>query len=673
MKIVLINTSEVTGGAAVAANRLMKALRKAGVEASMLVRDKKTDDPHVFSVNTSYLKRKINLIRFTWERIVIFLCNFLSKKNLFQVSIANTGTDISKHPLVQEADIIHLHWINQGFLSLSDLQKLIETGKPIVWTLHDLWPLTAICHYPGECEKYTSDCHQCPKMKRNPFYDIATSTFEKKKRMGLSTITFVGCSQWILEKAKKGVLLNSARSISIPNPIDTTTFQWRDRQTARKRFDLPSDKYLLLFAAAKVSDNRKGAVFLIEACERLKEVYQDRMEIVLMGNSSEELIRQFPFKVNTLGYISDQASMVSAYACADMFVIPSLEDNLPNTIMEAMACGTPCVGFHIGGIPEMIDHLKNGYVAAYKDTADLAKGIQWIIAHQESLRLREACIHKVQEYYQESVVIDKYLSLYHSLHSPISVDPHPTFSIITVTYNAEQWLERTILSVWAQSYPDIEYIVIDGASTDRTPEIIKRYSAGITYWVSEPDKGLYDAMNKGLRRATGDYVWFLNAGDTFYSPDTLRSVVASLKKAVSLPDVIYGETQIVDAFGNSLGRRRLRVPKQLTWKSFQRGMLVCHQSFAVKREIAPLYDTTYRLTADYDWCIQCLRQAKETHNTHLFLSKFLEEGMSSVNRKASLKERYVIMCKYYGRLMTTVWHIWFAIRFYFAKWVKGRI
>lgn len=215
--------------------------------------------------------------------------------------------------------------------------------------------------------------------------------------------------------------------------------------------------------------------------------------------------------------------------------------------------------------------------------------------------------------------------------------------------------------------------MIDGASKDKTVEIIKQYESGIAFWISEPDKGLYDAMNKGLKRATGDYVWFLNAGDTLYTADTVQRIVASLKKKVSLPDVIYGETRIVDAEGRSLGMRRLKAPEKLTWKSFRMGMLVCHQSFISKREIAPLYNTEYRLTADYDWCIQCLRRSKRIHNTRLILSNFLEEGLSSVNRKASLKERYEVMCKYYGKVSTILLHGWFAVRFYFAKWFKGRV
>lgn len=249
----------------------------------------------------------------------------------------------------------------------------------------------------------------------------------------------------------------------------------------------------------------------------------------------------------------------------------------------------------------------------------------------------------------------------------------PVFSIITITYNASRWLERTILSVLSQSYSSIEYILIDGASTDGTVDMIRQYASGIACWISEPDKGLYDAMNKGLQRATGDYVWFINAGDTLYTADTVQKIVSTLKKDVSLPDVIYGETMIVDAEGRLLGLRRLRAPQRLTWKSFRMGMLVCHQSFIAKRSLAPPYDTAYRLTADYDWCIRCLQKAETIHNTRLILSDFLEDGLSSVQRKASLKERYRVMCRYYGRWLTWLLHGWFAVRFYTAKWIKGRV
>ena len=250
-----------------------------------------------------------------------------------------------------------------------------------------------------------------------------------------------------------------------------------------------------------------------------------------------------------------------------------------------------------------------------------------------------------------------------------------TFSIITVTYNAAQWLERTMQSVLSQTYPDIEYIIVDGSSTDGTINIITNYELRITKWISEPDKGLYDAMNKGLKLAAGDYVWFINAGDRIHSENTIQEIVNRLSPfAFHLsPDIIYGKTEISDAQGNSLGMRRLKAPEKLTWKNFKMGMLVSHQSFIVKREIAELYDLQYHYAADFDWCIRCLKKTDNILNTHLTLSYFLEAGFSSANRKASLKERYDIMCKYYGKIPTQIRHLWFAFRFYIAKCLKKNI
>ncbi len=249
----------------------------------------------------------------------------------------------------------------------------------------------------------------------------------------------------------------------------------------------------------------------------------------------------------------------------------------------------------------------------------------------------------------------------------------PIFSIITVTYNAAQWLERTVLSILSQSYPHIEYIIVDGGSTDGTVDIIKQYESGLAYWVSEPDNGLYDAMNKGLRKATGEYVWFINAGDTLFSMDTIQQMAAIIQKKKVLPDVIYGETAITDKSGKQVAMRRLKAPEKLTWKSFRMGMLVCHQSFIARRAIAPEYDLQYRFSADYAWCIDCLKKSRRITNTRMTLANFLEAGMSEANRKASLQERYQIMCLHYGKVTTALLHGWFAIRFYYAKWFKGRV
>ena len=218
--------------------------------------------------------------------------------------------------------------------------------------------------------------------------------------------------------------------------------------------------------------------------------------------------------------------------------------------------------------------------------------------------------------------------------------PTPKFSIITVTYNAEAVLEDTIQSVISQTYHHVEYILVDGASKDGTLSIIDRYRDRITRIVSEPDKGLYDAMNKGIRLATGDYLCFLNAGDSFHEDDTLQQMVRSIS-GNELPDVLYGETELVDKEGHFIRMRRLAAPEVLTWRSFKQGMLVCHQAFFAKASLVEPYDL---------------------HKTHLTLIDYLEEGMTTQNRQASLRERFRIMARHYGLMSTVAHHAWFVLR-----------
>jgi glycosyltransferase involved in cell wall biosynthesis len=255
--------------------------------------------------------------------------------------------------------------------------------------------------------------------------------------------------------------------------------------------------------------------------------------------------------------------------------------------------------------------------------------------------------------------------------SPSSI----VFSIITVTYNAAEVLEETVISVCNQSYRNIEYIIIDGASSDETVNIAMQYKKQTTDLkgfkiITEPDKGLYDAMNKGLRNATGEYIWFLNAGDILKNTDIVRQI-AFMCRQETMPDIIYGETDLIDSKGNVFAKRQLKAPENLTWKSFKMGMLVSHQAFIVKRNIAPKYDLQYRFSADFDWCIRCMKKANSIIDSKLRLINYQYEGTTTANRKASLKERYKIMCKYYGTFPTQIRHLWFASRFYWAKILKN--
>lgn len=244
--------------------------------------------------------------------------------------------------------------------------------------------------------------------------------------------------------------------------------------------------------------------------------------------------------------------------------------------------------------------------------------------------------------------------------------PTPKFSVITVCYNAEATLEDTIQSVISQTYHHVEYIIVDGASKDRTMDIVNRYRDRIAVVVSEPDKGLYDAMNKGIRLATGDYLCFLNAGDSFHEDDTLQQMVHSIH-SLQLPDVLYGETELVDHEGHFLRMRRLQAPEHLTWKSFRQGMLVCHQAFFARRDLVMLYDLRYRFSADFDWCIKIMKKSKVLHNTHLTLIDYLAEGMTTRNHQASLRERFRIMARHYGWASTVAHHAWFALRLLLKK------
>lgn len=236
-----------------------------------------------------------------------------------------------------------------------------------------------------------------------------------------------------------------------------------------------------------------------------------------------------------------------------------------------------------------------------------------------------------------------------------------TLSVITVTYNAGHTLERTLKSVREQTYPHVEHVIVDGKSTDETVGLIRKHENNHTTWISEPDRGLYDAMNKAIGMATGDYLCFLNAGDTFYAPDTVEKMMRSFD-AANPPDILYGETAIVDDNGRFLHMRRLKAPNRLTWKSFRQGMVVCHQAFIVKRELADPYDLSYRFSSDFDWCVRMMKKGRSILNTRLILINYLNDGLTTTHRKASLKERYRIMAKHYGHASTLFHHTWFMVR-----------
>lgn len=413
MRVLILNTSEKTGGAAVAAGRLMDALNNNGVKARMLVRDKQTS-----RITVAGLPRPLSQQwHFLWERWVVFCHLHFSKRHLFEIDIANAGADITRMREFKEADVIHIHWINQGFLSLRGIRKILDSGKPVVWTMHDVWPATAICHYTRGCAHFKSRCHSCRLLPGDGGEnDLSSRIWEGKRRMlNGRNVHFVTCSRWLEGEAGQSALIAGHPITSIPNPIDTHVFMRGDKRKARMASSLPLDKKVILFVSQKVTDARKGMEFFVGAMERMVESCPEMREttvVAVLGGHAEDVVARLPLKACPLGYVSDERRIAAIYNAADVFVLPSLEDNLPNTVMEAMACGVPCVGFEVGGIPEMIDHLENGYVAKFRDVADLAEGIRWVLGGGGGVRLSDNCLRKVAAAYSQRSVALRYIDVY---------------------------------------------------------------------------------------------------------------------------------------------------------------------------------------------------------------------------------------------------------------------
>ena len=413
MRVLIVNTSEREGGAAVAANRLMDALNNNGVKAKMLVRDKETDNITVVGLKGGLLQR----FRFLWERWCVYYHLHFKRDHLFDLDMANTGFDITKLPEFKEADVIHLAWINQGFLSLKDIRKIINSGKAVVWTMHDLWAATGICHFTFGCEAYKGQCHNCFYLPRGgKSADLSALVFNKKKKVYYNSgIHFVACSKWLGNSARQSGLLTGLQLSVIPNPIDTHVFCPKDKRVARLHSRLPEDKRIILFVSQRVTMERKGMAYFIKAISLLAERYPEMKEntvIAILGGRADEVVSQLALPSFPLGYVKNERQLVDIYNSADVFVIPSLDENLPNTIMESMACGVPSVGFKVGGIPEMIDHQKNGYVASYKDADDLAAGIHWVLGEADKEELKRQCVQKVMSCYSQRSVAMKYVEVY---------------------------------------------------------------------------------------------------------------------------------------------------------------------------------------------------------------------------------------------------------------------
>ena len=409
MRVLIVNTSERTGGAAVAARRLTEALINNGVKAKMLVMEKQTDDLYVVDYH-HWLKDEWNFI---WERFVIWANNLFSRRNLFKVSIANTGTDITKTREFQEADIIHLHWINQGFLSLYSIRKILESDKPVVWTMHDMWPMTGICHHAYECCNYQLACSHCPFLRLPRAKDLSASVFRKKRSLLKGApIKFVAVSNWLAERGRRSALIGDKDIVVIPNAISLSHFSLINCSDARSSLHL-SNRYVVAFGAARIDDDIKGLPLLLKALQLLIDsnfAKREDLHLLLFGGVKDErVLNQVPVPYTYLGYVNDFHQMSLIYSASNAVVQPSLYETFGQTLIEAQACGCIPIAFGNSGQADIITHQVNGYLADYLSVDSLADGIRWSL---ETEVKRSVLRNNVLAHYTESVVALRYTELY---------------------------------------------------------------------------------------------------------------------------------------------------------------------------------------------------------------------------------------------------------------------
>ena len=418
MKVLHISTSDISGGAARAAFRLNKALNKLNVNSKMLVQSKAGDDMNVESIAETKMQKGLAIIRPYYDMLPLKLYKNRQKAPF---SVARMGVNICNNKYAREADLINLHWINGGFLSLKNIKELSYLHKPIVWTLHDMWSFTGGCHYSSGCTKYNEKCGQCPILNSSKDRDLTRRIWENKNKFYKNlNLTIVTCSNWLARCAKDSSLFNDLRGEVIPNSVDINIFKPIKKEIARDILNLPQSKYYILFGAmSATSDKRKGFSYLSKALNKLKSNYSElknKIELIVFGASHSEDIEDLLFKTYFTGKLNDEYSLALCYSASDIFTAPSLEDNLPNTIMESLSCGTPVVAFEIGGIPDMIKHKQNGYLAEYKSVDDLAQGICWILEDKKRLiDFGKKARQKVLDNYTYNIVGNKYLKLYKEL------------------------------------------------------------------------------------------------------------------------------------------------------------------------------------------------------------------------------------------------------------------
>jgi glycosyltransferase involved in cell wall biosynthesis len=407
MKILHLSTSDV-GGAGIAASRIHLAMKKSQLDSNMLVLYKQGDDPDIQCVKglgKLYPRLGEELRKRIDKRV-------RSEYGMF--SYAKYGMDVTDYDVFNQADIIYIHWVHgSSFLSLSNIDQILKTKKQIVIFLHDMWYITGGCHYSFDCNKYQTECNHCQMLTTNKYKDISYKQFKKKAHIfaKYDNLSFVTASKWMTECVKKSALATNKKVACIPYPLNLSIFKPHDKQFSRTIFNLPPDKKIVCFGAIlAISNSYKGWSYLEIALKKLKERDINDIEVLIFGSCfNQAIVDQIPFPVHFSGHLHDAYSLSLIYNAVDVYVTPTLAEAFGQTCLESMACGTPVVGFNVGGIPDMIEHKKNGYLARYKDSDDLANGIEYVLDSDNYKDLSKQAVRKVHDLSSESVITELHL------------------------------------------------------------------------------------------------------------------------------------------------------------------------------------------------------------------------------------------------------------------------
>lgn len=409
MKILQLSTYDTAGGAARAAYRLHQGFQSINVHSQMLVQAKFSDDKTVVEPQTNLEKGLAKL----GHALDALPSRFYRQREPTAFSTQWAPDLILARVARLNPNVINLHWIRESYLQIETISKL---SKPIIWTLHDMWPFTGGCHYDQNCGRYLDSCGTCPQLGSHKNFDLSRWTWQRKSKAWKNAyLTIVTPSKWLAKCASSSSLFRHRRIEVIPNGLDTQRYKPINRQIVRSLLNLPQDKHLVLFGAINAtSDQRKGFHLLQPALQSLcKSGWQDKVELIVIGSSQPDHQIDLGFKTHYLGLLSDDISLAQIYAAADVFVAPSIQDNLPNTLVEAIACGTPCVAFKIGGMPDVIEHQENGYLAQPFDVEDLAQGIAWVLENSE--RHQKLCARareKAELEFTQELQAHRYVSLF---------------------------------------------------------------------------------------------------------------------------------------------------------------------------------------------------------------------------------------------------------------------